>query len=94
MSDTLGLLEEALQLARDLGYRVREEALGELPGGACTIGDTRHLILNVEHSPAERLDRLLAALSADPGLAAEPKSRLLESRLREAWRGRDDHTSR
>lgn len=82
MPDTLGLLQEALQLAHDLGYRVREEPLGELPGGGCTIGGVRHVLLNIEHTPAERLDRLLAALAADPRLAAEPKSRLLEDRLR------------
>ncbi|NBW87955.1 MAG: hypothetical protein EBR23_14305, partial [Planctomycetia bacterium] len=63
MSDTLGLLEEALQLARELGYRVREEPLGDLTGGGCTIGGTKHVLLNIEHAPAERLDRLLAALA-------------------------------
>jgi hypothetical protein len=82
MADTLGLLEEALQLARDLGYRVREEPLGDLPGGPCTIGGTVHVILNIQHAAADRLDRLLRALAADPRLAAEPKSRLLEERLR------------
>ena len=81
MSDTLGLLAEASQLARDLGYRLREEPLGDLPGGLCSIGGVSHLILNMEHSTSDRLDRLLAALAADPRTAAEPKSRLLEIRL-------------
>ena len=61
MADTLGLLQEALQLAQDLGYRVREEPLGDLPGGACTVGDARHVLLNLEHSVANRLDVLLRA---------------------------------
>jgi len=81
MADTLGLLQEALQLAQDLGYRVREEPLGDLPGGACTVGDARHVLLNLEHSVANRLDVLLRALAADPRLVAEPKSRLLAARL-------------
>lgn len=81
MADTLGLLEEALQLAQDLGYRVREEPLGDLPGGACVVGDARHVLLNLEHSVANRLDVLLRALATDPRLAAEPKSRLLAARL-------------
>ena len=81
MADTVGLLEEALQLARDLGYRVREEPLGELPGGACTVGDARQVLLNMEHSVAARLDVLLRALAADPRLEAEPKSRLLAARI-------------
>ncbi len=87
MADTLGLLAEARQLAEDLGYRVREEALGDLPGGPCMVGGVRHILLNLEHTSAERLDRLLAAIASDPGLAAEPKSRLLESRLRAMSRG-------
>lgn len=87
MADTLGLLEEARQLAKDLGYHVREEALGDLPGGPCTVAGVRHVLLNLEHPASERLERLLAALAADPRLAAEPKSRLLEARLRKLTRG-------
>ena len=82
MADTLGLLAEARQLATDLGYRIREEALGELPGGRCSIGGVDQILLNLEHSVAEQLDRLLIAIAADPRLAGEPKSRLLEMRLR------------
>jgi hypothetical protein len=82
MSDTIGLLQEAMQLAHDLGYRVREEPLGDLPGGRCTVNGAQHVLLNVEHSVADRLDRLLQAIAADPRLASEPKSRLLAARLR------------
>ncbi len=87
MADTLGLLEEARQLAKDLGYTVREEPLGEMPGGMCTIGGVRHVLLNVAHPAGDRLDRLLAAIAGDPRLAAEPKSRLMEMRLRAVARG-------
>ncbi len=86
MSDTLGLLAEATQLARDLGYDVREEPLGDLPGGPCTVSGVACVILNIEQPPAARLDRLLRALVDDPRLAGEPKSRLLERRL-EGLRG-------
>ena len=82
MTDTLGLYEEARQLALDLGYVVREEVLGDLPGGLCTVQGAPHVLLNLEHGVAERLEKLLAAIAADPRLAAEPKSRLLEARLR------------
>jgi hypothetical protein len=87
MSDTLGLLEEARQLAIDLGYRVREEPLGELPGGPCTVAGERHLLLNLEHGPADRLAVLLRALADDPRASAEPQSRLLAKRL-SSLRGR------
>jgi hypothetical protein len=80
--DTLGLYQEALQLARDLGYEVREEPLGDLPGGRCTVNGVVHVLVNLEQPATERLDRLLRALAADPRLASEPKSRLLEARLR------------
>jgi hypothetical protein len=82
MTETLGLLEEALQLARDLGYVVREEPLGELPGGSCIVGGSRQVLLNLEQPVADRLDRLLRALHDDPRIAAEPMSRLLAARLR------------
>lgn len=83
MADTIGLLAEAMQLARDLAYTVREEPLGDAPGGGCMIGGRPHVLLNVAQSPAERLDTLVRVLAADPRVAAEPKSRLLASRLRE-----------
>jgi hypothetical protein len=44
------------------------------------------VILNLEHSAAERLDRLLAALASDPRIDMEPKSRLLAARV-QALRG-------
>jgi hypothetical protein len=81
MHDTLGLLEEARQLASDLGYVVREEPLGELAGGPCVVGGERRILLNLEHGPADRLAMLLQALVADPRVGAEPKSRLLAKRL-------------
>ena len=81
MADTLGLLQEALQIAHDLGYHVREEPLGDLPGGPCTVAGARQVLLNLEHSVANRLDVLLRALAADPRLTMEPKSRLLAARL-------------
>ena len=81
MSDTLGLLAEACQLAADIGYTVREELLGDLPGGPCLVGGQRQLLLNLEQGPAERLELVLRALAGDPRVLAEPKSMLLASRL-------------
>ncbi len=79
--DTLGLLEECLQLVRDLGYEIREEPLGELAGGGCVVGGRRVFLLNLEHGPADRLDHLVRLLAAAPEAASLPKSRLLASRL-------------
>lgn len=81
MPDTLGLLEEAMQIARDLGYRVREEPLGDSPGGACVLGGRKHLLVNAGLPAAQRLGIVLGALAGDPGIGRQPMSRLLERAL-------------
>lgn len=86
MSDTLGLLEESRQLARDLGYEIREEPLGDLAGGPCRIGGRDRILLNIEHAPADQLAVLVAALANDPRVSREPTSRLLAERLAQAGR--------
>lgn len=81
MSETLGLLAEARQVATDLGYVVREEPLGELAGGRCVVGEERRILLNLEHSATAQLDVLVAALAADPRTRSLPMSRRLAARL-------------
>lgn len=81
MSDTLGLFAEARQLASDLGYVIREEPLGDLPGGACRVGQERRILLNLEQPVPAQLDVLVRSLAADPRAAAQPMSRLLAMRL-------------
>jgi hypothetical protein len=84
MDDTLGLLEESLQLARDIGYLVREEPLGDLPGGACVVGGRKTILLNLAAPAADRLTVLVAALAGDPAASEQPMSRLLAARLNQA----------
>jgi hypothetical protein len=81
MDDTLGLLEEALQLARQVGHHVREEPLGDLPGGPCVVGGRRTILLNLESPAADQLVVLLGVLARDPAIANQPVSRLLAGRL-------------
>ena len=69
-------------MARDLGYQVREEPLGDLPGGACAVGGHRQILLNASLPSVERLQTLLDILATDPSAADQPMSRLLEGRLR------------
>jgi hypothetical protein len=82
MDDTLGLLEEALQLAGEVGYHVREEPLGDLPGGPCVVSGRRTIMLNLQSPAADRLTVLLGVLAGDPGVADQPVSRLLARRLK------------
>lgn len=84
MSDTLGLFAEARQLAIDLGYVIREEPLGDLPGGACQVGQERRILLNLEQPVPAQLDVLVRSLAADPRAAAQPMSRLLGMRIHSA----------
>ncbi|MFM9010896.1 MAG: hypothetical protein ACKON8_08520, partial [Planctomycetota bacterium] len=79
MSDTLGLLEEARQIATDLGYEVREEPLGDLAGGPCVIAGRRAILDNLEQSAAERLAVLLRTLGSDPAARSRPVSRAASS---------------
>lgn len=89
MADTLGLLEEAMQLARDAGFAVREEPLGDAPGGACTVGGRRQILVNAAHPAAQRLDVLLDVLAAEPAVADAPVSRLLARQLARRRTGGD-----
>ncbi len=83
MADTLGMLAEASQLARELGYEIREEPLGETPGGLCRVGKVRQILLNVAEGPAEQVERLLEILAADDRWPTVPVSRPLARRLRQ-----------
>jgi hypothetical protein len=65
-----------------VGFRVREDPLGDLPGGACSVGGKRQILLNAAHPSSQRLDTLLEILAVDPGVVDQPVSHLLESRLR------------
>jgi hypothetical protein len=84
MDDTLGLLEEAVQLARDVGHDVREEPLGDMTGGSCIVGGRRTILLNMERPAVDRLSVLLGVLARDPAVAKQPVSRLLAARLMSA----------
>lgn len=81
MTDTLGLLAESRQLAIDLGYVVREEPLGDLPGGGCVVGGEQRILLNLEQPVAAQLDVLITVLSTDDRTVQQPMSRLLAARL-------------
>jgi hypothetical protein len=67
---TVELLEEALELARRAGYRVRQEWLEGCAGGACVIKGQKWLFLDPTLSAAEQLEDVLNALWADPDVAA------------------------
>ena len=81
MVDTLGLLAQAIQLACELGYDVREEPLGDTASGELRIGATRHILLNVSDLPADQLEQLMKILAADDRWKTVPVSHLLKRTL-------------
>ena len=82
MVDTLGLLAETIQLARELGYDVREEPLGDTSSGGVRIGSSRKIFLNVSDLPADQIAHLVKILAADDRWETVPVSHLLKGLLR------------
>jgi hypothetical protein len=64
---TLELLDYLIELARRLGYEVREEWLDGAGGGACVLKGRRILFVDQSLPPSDRLVQVAAALrgSAD-----------------------------
>ena len=81
MVDTLGLLAEAIQLARELGFDVLEEPLGDTASGEVRIGSGRHILLNVSDPPSDQLKQLTEILAADKRWKSVPVSKLLKHTL-------------
>jgi hypothetical protein len=66
---TVELLEEALQSARALGFRIREDWLGDAGGGACVLKGQKWLMLDPALDVAERLALVVEAVANDPAAA-------------------------
>jgi hypothetical protein len=65
------LLEEAIALAKSLGYQVRQEWVG-CGGGVCEVRGQRWLFVDLSQSVWEQLDTLSAVLNREPGLQQLP----------------------
>ena len=65
---TVELMEQAVEVARQLGYGVRQEWLGGCGGGACEIGGRKWIFLDLSLTTSEQLEQLTLALQSDPGI--------------------------
>jgi len=63
---TVELLEAAIQVARQLGYQVRQDFLGGSGGGACEIKGQKWLFLDLAQGPTDHLEQVLDALGHEP----------------------------
>ncbi len=80
---TVDLLEQSLQVARRLGYDVRQEWVGT-GGGLCEFRGRRRLFVDLAQSVLEQLGQVREVLRDDPRLDREALSpemqRLLQPR--------------
>lgn len=59
---SVDLLEEALQLAMNSGFEIRQEWLKEQGGGLCRLGQRWVLFVDLSLSANEQLDQVVKAL--------------------------------
>ena len=79
---TVELLEQALDLAGRLGYKIRQEWLGGIGGGGCELAGRKILFLDLALNPAEQLDQVLDALRHEPAATALPMPHQLRDLLK------------
>lgn len=63
---TVELLEEAIALAKRIGYQVRAEWLGGSGGGDCEIKGRKWIFLDLAVGPLEQLEQVLETLRREP----------------------------
>jgi hypothetical protein len=78
---TVELLQEAVEVARRLGYEVRQDWLGGDGGGHCLVRGRKWLLLDVAQTADEQLEVVAEALRGEAGATRVVKSRELAQRL-------------
>jgi len=66
---TIQQLDQLVQVAEQLGYRVRYDYFGGTGGGICEFSGKKWLFLDLALTSAEQLDQLQNALANEPLLA-------------------------
>ncbi|HBE68050.1 MAG TPA: hypothetical protein DDW52_07855 [Planctomycetaceae bacterium] len=62
LANSVDILEEAVAIAKQLGFEVRTEWLAEMPAGPCRIGAKYVLFVDLSTSASEQLSQVLQAL--------------------------------
>ena len=71
---TVDVLDQALDLAGQLGYLIRYEWLGGSGGGGCELNEQKVLFLDLALGPDDQLDRVLDTLRLSPEIVTLPMS--------------------
>ena len=66
---TLELLDYLIELARRLGYEIREEWLDGSGGGACVLKGQKFLFVDQSLPPSERVEQIARSLRGTDALA-------------------------
>jgi hypothetical protein len=69
---TVELLAEAVKLAEQAGYKIREEWLGGSGGGGCEIQGQKWLFLDLGSDPSDQLDQVLETLRRETDVLMLP----------------------
>ena len=78
---TVELLAEGLDLAKRLGYQVRQDWLDGNGGGGCELKGRKILFLDLALGPADQLDQVLAVLRREPEALRLPMGHELRAAL-------------
>ena len=78
---TVDVLEIALRFCERLGYRIRQEYLGEVAGGCCLVRGQKWLFLDLSQNAHEQLALVLDVLRKDPSLPQFAPPRCLRGLL-------------
>ena len=79
---TVELLQQAVDLAERLGYKVRQEWLGGSGGGGCELYGRKVLFLDLATGPEDQFDQVLDTLRHEPDAAALPMAYQLRELLK------------
>jgi len=78
---TVELLEQAIDLARRLGYQIREEWLGGSGGGGCELKGKKILFLDLALGPEDQLEQIVETLRLEPQATGMPMAHQLRELL-------------
>ena len=77
----VGLREQAIQVARRLGYDIRQDWLGGEGSGHCLIRGRKTLLLDLAESPERQFAAIRNALDGEIQLASVTMTEQLADRL-------------